>query len=104
MTAKHSDPEYRRNARIIRQQVSQARKFGRAVACRRCRLDIEPEHPYDVGHIDENGGHSIANLAAEHRYRAHCPARGNRSHGGRLGAAKTNAKRGAKVKLRLPNW
>lgn len=96
MTAKHQDPEYRANARIVREQVNRARKFGRAVYCRRCRLEIDQHQAFDVGHIDEHGGHSRANLAAEHRYRIDCPAKGNRSHGGRLGAAITNTKRGAR--------
>lgn len=104
MTAKHSDPEYRANARLVRQQVAHVRKFGGEVICHRCELEIEEGQAFDVGHIDERAGHGRANLSPEHRYRGDCPARGNRSHGGRLGAAITNARRGARTNARHLRW
>lgn len=104
MTAKHAESEYRRNARIVRQQVDRARRFGDSVICQRCRREIDPSQAYDVGHIDEHGGHGRDNLGPEHRYRADCPARGNRSHGGRLGAAITNQRRGARTNSRRLGW
>lgn len=86
MTAKHSHPEYRKNARIIRQQVAKRHRIGDSVACGRCGFDIDPDQRYDVGHIDPQGGHGLDNLAPEHRFKTgRC--QGNRAHGGRLGQA-----------------
>jgi len=82
MTAKHQHPEYRKNARIIRQQVALARRQDRDVICGRCGRPIDPEQRYDVGHRDPQGGHALDNLRPEHR-------RENRSAGGRQGAAQT---------------
>lgn len=93
MTAKHRDPEYRANAAIVRAKVRRARKLGNAVTCWRCGYDIDPEQAYDVGHINANGGHSLDNLAPEHRYKT-SRCRGNRSAGGQLGALRTNQRRG----------
>jgi hypothetical protein len=87
VTAKHRDPEYLRNARLIRQQVAAARRGGREVTCWRCRRAIDPEQRWDVGHINADGGHDLSNLAPEHRYRSgQCV--GNRAAGGQLGAAR----------------
>jgi hypothetical protein len=86
MTAKHADPEYRKNARIIRQQVTRQRRLGHEITCWRCGSGIHEEQTYDVGHIDPHAGHSIDNLAPEHRYKSgHC--QGNRAAGGRMGSA-----------------
>lgn len=104
MTAKHAESEYRTNARIRRQQVAQARRFGREVTCQRCGREVEPGQAFDVGHKDEHGGHALSNLGIEHRFKTDCPARGNRSHGGRLGAAITNRRRGARTNDRRLNW
>lgn len=94
MSAKHTDPEYRKNARIIRQQVTKARRSGADVACWRCGNPIDEEQTYDVGHIDGAAGHSISNLAPEHRYRSgRCM--GNRSAGGRMGRALQTSKQSA---------
>lgn len=91
MSAKHADPEYRKNSRIIRQQVKAARRAGREVTCWRCGNDIGEEQSVDVGHIDPHGGHGLANLAPEHRYKSgRC--QGNRAHGGRLGRAVQTAR------------
>lgn len=81
MTAKHADPEYRKNARIIRAQVRRAHAAGQEVQCGRCPWPIDPEQAFDVGHIDPNGGHSLANLRPEHRGE-------NRRAGGKAGALK----------------
>jgi len=80
MTAKHNDPEYRRNARLIRQQVTRARRLGLDVTCWRCGRPIDPEQRYDIGHINHLGRPTPDNLAPEHRGE-------NRRHGGRQGAA-----------------
>jgi len=86
MTAKHADPEYRKNARIIRQQVEARRRHGDDVGCWRCGRPIHAEQTFDVGHLDPHGGHAMENLAAEHRYKSgHC--QGNRAAGGRMGRA-----------------
>lgn len=91
MTAKHRDPEYRKNARIIRQKVARARALDQEVLCGRCGLPIDPEQSYDVGHIDALGGHGFDNLAPEHRYKSgRC--QGNRAHGGRLGRSRQEAR------------
>ncbi|WP_270353441.1 hypothetical protein [Microbacterium testaceum] len=86
MTGKHSDPEYLANARLVRAQVRQAWRFGTEVRCWRKGCPIEPGQPFDVGHLDPDGGHGRDNLAPECR-----PC--NRSDGGRRGAAITNARR-----------
>lgn len=92
MSAKHRDPEFRKNARIVRQGVQRAHRIGRSVTCWRCGHDIEPGQSFDVGHIDASGGASMSNLAPEHRYRSgYC--QGNRAAGGRVGAAITNRDR-----------
>lgn len=87
MSAKHRDPEYVANARIIRAQVASKRRGGIEVRCWRCGHEIDPEQRFDVGHIDENAGHGLGNLAPEHRYKT-TRCIGNRAHGGRLGAAR----------------
>lgn len=94
MSAKHSDPEYRKNARIIRQQVAKTRRTGGDVNCWRCGNPIDDEQTFDVGHIDAGGGHSIENLAPEHRYRSgRC--QGNRAAGGRLGRSMQTSRQAA---------
>ncbi|MEF3405796.1 hypothetical protein [Agromyces sp. CCNWLW203] len=91
MSAKHADPEYRKNARIIRAQVQQRRKRDDDVTCWRCGRLIAEEQTYDVGHINPDGGHGLDNLAPEHRYKSgRCM--GNRAAGGRLGAARQQAR------------
>ncbi|HWU29258.1 MAG TPA: hypothetical protein VN041_09235, partial [Microbacterium sp.] len=83
MSSKHRDPEYLRNARIVRAQVRRAWRLGTEVRCWRCGRVIEPGMPFDVGHLDPDGGHGRSNLAPE------CvPC--NRRDGGRMGAAVTN--------------
>lgn len=87
MTAKHRDPEYVANARIIRAQVAAKRRRGEEVGCWRCGYEIDAEQRWDVGHRDPEGGHGLGNLAPEHRYKTpRC--QGNRAAGGRLGAAR----------------
>lgn len=100
MTAKHRDPEYRKNARIVRQQVTRARRLGNDVHCWRCGILIDPEQSYDVGHLDPHGGHTLENLAPEHRYKSGV-CRGNRAAGGRLGQ-QIQAARGGRTKGLLP--
>ena len=86
MSAKHSDPEYRKNARILRQQVERARRTDNDVTCWRCGRTIAEGQTFDVGHIDAAGGHSLSNLAPEHRYKSG-KCQGNRAAGGRMGRA-----------------
>jgi hypothetical protein len=94
MTAKHSEPEFRKNSRIIRQQVNKVRRHGGEVTCWRCGLPIDEQQTFDVGHIDANSGHSAENLAPEHRYRSgRC--QGNRAAGGRLGRSIQTARQTA---------
>lgn len=90
VSAKHQDPEFRVNARIVRQQVAKARRIGADVNCWRCGGLIDPEQTYDVGHIHADGGHARSNLAPEHRYKSGA-CQGNRAAGGRLGAQIVNA-------------
>lgn len=94
MSAKHADPEYRKNSRIIRQGVARKRKSETEVRCWRCGGVIHPEQTYDVGHIDPHGGHSIDNMAPEHRYKSGV-CQGNRAAGGRQGRAMQTAKQTA---------
>lgn len=91
MTAKHADPEYRKNARIVRQQVAKVRRTGGEVQCWRCNNLIDDEQTFDVGHINPAGGHGIDNLAPEHRYKSgRC--QGNRAAGGRMGSTIRSAR------------
>lgn len=94
MSAKHRDPEYVANAKIIRAQVRRAWRLGDDVYCWRCRRLIDPADQFDVGHIRHDGGHALENLAPEHR-RKSATCQGNRAHGGQLGARITNARRTA---------
>lgn len=94
MTAQHQHPMYRKNARLVRQQVTAARSRGQQVTCWRCGWDIDPEQRYDVGHMNGTS-HALSNLAPEHRGE-------NRRAGGRQGAAIVNRKRS--VTTRMLNW
>ena len=107
MTAKHRDPEYLRNARIIRGQVRSRRARGVDVACWRCGHVIDEQQRFDVGHIDPAGGPGLDNLAPEHRYKtARCI--GNRADGGRAGArhraGRARAQASASVSSGSLNW
>jgi len=87
MTAIHADPEYRKNSRIIRNQVKAMHAHGREVRCIRCGRPITPDQRFDVGHrIDgsRGGSHALSNLGPEHR-------RENRQAGGRMGALVANS-------------
>ena len=86
MSAKHADPEYRKNARIIRQQVSARQRRGDDIRCWRCGRVIDETQTFDVGHLDPHGGHAMENLAPEHRYKSG-KCQGNRAAGGRMGRA-----------------
>lgn len=89
MSAKHSDPEYMRNAKIIRDRVRALHKRDEPVICWRCRRPIHPGQAFDAGHREGATGHSLAELAPEHRHTTpYCE--GNRANGGRKGAAITN--------------
>ncbi|MFE7067495.1 hypothetical protein [Microbacterium sp. NPDC057658] len=85
MTSKHRDPEYLANARIVRSQVRAAWRRGEDVHCWRRGELLAPGRPFDVGHLDPDGGHARSNLAPE------CVTC-NRSDGGRRGAAITNGR------------
>lgn len=98
MSAKHATPEWRRTVRIIRTQVRRAWERGDEVICWRHGHVIPEGAPYDVGHLDPFGGESPSNAAPE------CRA-GNRSHGGRIGAAITNSKTNSnRPKFQGPSW
>ncbi|WP_292763770.1 hypothetical protein [Microbacterium sp. UBA3486] len=98
MSEKHRDPEWRKTCRIIRQQVRLAWARGDDVTCWRHGHIIPEGQPYDVGHITLHGGNGIDNAAPECRH-------GNRSHGGRIGAKLTNARRQAKTSgVVKPAW
>lgn len=92
MTAKHQTAEYRRNAKLRRQQVTASHRRGEAVACWRGGGAILPGQHYDIGHLSPDGGESLSNLAPEHRSRVAGCCLGNRAHGGLVGAAMTNAR------------
>lgn len=103
VSAKHASPEWKRTVRIVRAQVSQAWRRGDEVTCWRCGRPIEEGMTYDVGHIDPHGGEGIDNAAPEHRKKsAYCI--GNRAHGGRMGAAITNARRTGSSTFRPLAW
>lgn len=85
MSAKHRTAEYQRNAPIIRKRVKAQHAAGQPVRCWRCPRPIMPGQPFDVGHLPGAQGSALHELHAEHRGE-------NRSAGGRIGAAKTNAR------------
>ncbi|WP_336625578.1 MULTISPECIES: hypothetical protein [unclassified Microbacterium] len=91
MSAKHQDPEYRRNAATIRKRVASAHRRGEAVPCWRCRRAITTRTPYDVGHV-RGPSHALDNLAPEHRHEIPGICPGNRAKGGKVGAQITNAR------------
>ena len=93
MSVKHRDPLFRKNARIIRQSVARRRKFGEPVTCWRCGNEITEQQSFDVGHIDDEGGNALHNLAPEHRYKMPGICRGNRSAGGTIGQRRQQANR-----------
>lgn len=99
MTEKHQTPQWRRTVRLIRSQVRQAWACGEEVRCWRHGHEIPPGAPFDVGHITRHGGEGIDNAAPECR-------RGNRSHGGKIGARITNTRRQARNTKGLvtPSW
>lgn len=83
MTRSHSDPEYIRNARIVRKVTNARLARGEQVTCVNRGDLIHPGQRFDVGHIRgiaAGGDHSLSNLGAAHR-------RCNRGDGGRAGAA-----------------
>ena len=101
MSAKHRDPEYRANARIIRQRVAAARRAGTDVTCWRCGFTIDEQQRWDVGHIDPYAGNGLGNLAPEHRYKT-SRCEGNRAAGGRLGQQRQQARRQGRAGHRPP--
>ncbi len=92
MTAKHRTPEYQRNAATIRRRVKSAWATGRAVACWRGGRPILPGTAFDVGHVRGAVGSRLEELAPEHRHETPGCCKGNRSEGGKAGAAITNAR------------
>jgi len=92
VTSKHHSREYQRNASLRRQQVKRAHALGEAVACWRGGGAIYPGQRFDVGHINEHGGEGLDNLAAEHRHKVDGCCKGNRAHGGTIGASLTNSR------------
>lgn len=107
MSTKHSSPEWSRTTRTIRAQVRAAHAQGNSVGCWRCGgplpVDEQDRLVFDVGHLDPNGGEGIDNAAPEHRNRTgQCV--GNRAHGGRIGAAITNARRSTKTTFQPIPW
>jgi len=70
--------------------------------CVRCRRTVERGDAWQVDHIQsisQGGGKTSENLGPAHR-------RCNAQHGGKQGAAVTNAKRATarQTDQRLPNW
>lgn len=86
MSARHRDPEYRKNARLRRQQINLLLKRGEVITCVDCGRPIQEGQTFDVGHRVDGylgGGNELSNLGASHRI---C----NRRSGGKAGAAHTN--------------
>lgn len=97
MSEKHTSAEWHRTTRTIRAQVKRAWERGDEVTCWRHGHVIPEGAPYDVGHMDPHGGESVNNAAPECRS-------GNRSHGGRMGAQITNARRSNRATFRPLPW
>lgn len=107
MTAKHATPEWRKATRTIRAQTRRRHEHGETVLCWRCNLplpvDADDRLVFDVGHLDPNGGEGVDNAAPEHRTRSgQCV--GNRNHGGRAGAAITNARKSTASTFKPLPW
>jgi hypothetical protein len=96
MTAKHRDPEYLRNRKIVRERVAALHRAGRPAICWRGGGAIwpatpgRPATPYDVGHVAGARGHALHELAPEHRHKTAGCCEGNRRAGGKVGAMLTN--------------
>lgn len=103
MTQKHQSPDYQRNARTRRAQVRAAHKYGQPVACWRCSGPIFPGQPFDIGHITGAIGHSLHELAPEHRHKTGACA-GNRSHGGKAGAQARRDRRTPDTRSDVTTW
>lgn len=107
MTTKHRSPEWSRTTRTVRAQARRAHANGDVIVCWRCGrpipVDADDRLIFDVGHIDPNGGEGIDNAAPEHRSRSGLCV-GNRAHGGRMGAAITNARKSTKTTFRPIPW
>lgn len=97
MTSKHQDATWQKTVRIVRAQVRQAWARGDEVTCWRHGHVIPEGAPYDVGHLDPHGPPTVENAAPECRS-------GNRSEGGRRGAAITNTKRTGKSSFTPLPW
>ena len=67
-------------------------RLGEPVRWWRGRGVIMPGQPFDIGHIDPDGGNDLSNLAPEHRHAVDGCCKGNRSHGGTLGARRAHAR------------
>lgn len=96
MTARHSDPEYRKNARIVREQT----KRLEVATCIRCHgpIWVGEGEAFDVGHVVDGvrgGGNQLSNLGPQHRGE-------NRREGGRIGAEISG--RGKRRERRLGTW
>lgn len=107
MTAKHTSPEWKKTCRTVRAQARRAHAQGQPVVCWRCGgplpVDAENRLVFDVGHRDPNGGEGIDNASPEHRTKS-ATCIGNRSHGGRIGARITNARRSTKSTFNPLPW
>lgn len=97
MTSKHATPEWRRTVRLVKAQARRTWEQGGEVTCWRTGRVIPGPDQLDVGHIDPHGGEGLDNAAPELR-------RVNRSHGGKLGAQITNARKSTKNTFRPLPW
>lgn len=98
MTQAHRTPEYFKAARTVRRILTPEIAAGNLVRCVDCGHAIQQGQRWDVGHvipISRGGTNDPSNMGASHR-------RCNRSSGGRMGAAVTNA--GSRRARRLPSW
>ena len=78
---------------------------GMAV-CGRCHTPILPGQKWDLGHVVAlSTGMTTGQYQTEHALKRDCPAGGNRSAGGKLGAAKVHNARTQQTReqLRLPD-
>lgn len=92
MIAKHQTPQYKRNARIIRNRVRAVHARGESVTCWRCGRAITPGQPFDAGHRTGAVGSALTDLAPEHRHATpYCE--GNRANGGAIAASISHARR-----------
>jgi len=98
MSSHHQSKEWFKVARVVR-PILKALIIAGEASCTKCGWPVYPDQTWEIDHIvavSQGGSDDFSNLGPAHKG---C----NRKDGGRLGAAKTNARRSAaKPKTEYP--